>query len=133
MAANHRLARAIADAGWGEFRRQLEYKATWRGGRIIVANRWFASSKTCSGCGAVKTKLTLSERTYSCTACGLILDRDGNAAHNLADYGKKQIAGEGSEIANGRGADRKIPLGVQVAAKRQPSTGQLAQTGTASR
>jgi transposase len=54
---------AVADASFGEFRRQVEYKARWRGGRVIVADRWFASSKTCSGCGAVKSKLPLSERT----------------------------------------------------------------------
>ena len=50
-----------------EIRRQLEYKTAWHGGRLIVADRWFASSKTCSGCGAVKAKLALSERTYLCT------------------------------------------------------------------
>jgi putative transposase len=52
--------------------------------RLIVADRWFASSKTCSGCGTAKTKLALSERTSVCTACGLVLDRDHNAALNLA-------------------------------------------------
>jgi IS605 OrfB family transposase len=62
MVRNRRLARHVADASFGEFRRQVEYKARWRGGRVIVADRWFASSKTCSGCGAVKAKLPLSER-----------------------------------------------------------------------
>jgi putative transposase len=57
MTRNRRLARHVADASFGEFRRQAEYKAAWRGGRVIVADRWFASSKTCSGCGAVKAKL----------------------------------------------------------------------------
>ena len=56
MVKNHRLARHIADASFGELRRQLEYKTVWNGGRTIVADRWFPSSKTCSGCGAVKTK-----------------------------------------------------------------------------
>jgi IS605 OrfB family transposase len=60
MLKNRRLARAVADAGFGEFRRQLAYKTAWKGGRLIVADRWFPSSKTCSGCGAVKTKLLLS-------------------------------------------------------------------------
>ncbi|MET7334189.1 IS607 family element RNA-guided endonuclease TnpB [Nonomuraea sp. NPDC005650] len=84
MLANRRLARAIADVGMAEVRRQLIYKTAWRGGRLIVADRWFASSKTCSGCGAVKAKLALSERTYVFASCDLILDRDENAARNLA-------------------------------------------------
>ena len=83
MVRNRRLARSISDAGFGEIRRQLAYKTTWRGGQLFVADRWYPSSKTCSGCGAVKTKLALSERTYTC-ACGLVLDRDVNAARNLA-------------------------------------------------
>jgi putative transposase len=128
---NRRLARHVADASFGEFRRQLEYKAAWHGGRVIVADRWFASSKKCSGCGAAKAKLLLSERTYSCTSCGIVLDRDVNAAVNLAEYGNRLIAGSGPEIPNGRGADRKTPLGVQVAVKRQPGTANAGQTGTA--
>lgn len=81
---NKRVARHIANANWSEIRRQLTYKCEWYGKTLIVADRWFASSKTCSGCGAAKAKLALSERTYGCTACGLILDRDENAARNLA-------------------------------------------------
>ena len=84
MLRNHRLARHIADAGFAEIRRQLAYKTTWNGGRLLVADRWYPSSKTCSGCGAVKTKLALSERQYTCQACGLVIDRDRNAALNLA-------------------------------------------------
>jgi putative transposase len=84
MLRNRRLARHIAGAGWAEIRRQLSYKAEWAGVRLVVADRWFASSKICSGCGAVKAKLALSERTFVCTVCGLVLDRDHNAARNLA-------------------------------------------------
>ncbi|MEV4376264.1 IS607 family element RNA-guided endonuclease TnpB [Streptosporangium sp. NPDC049644] len=84
MLANRCLARAVADVGMGEVRRQLTYKTGWSGGRLVVADRWYPSSKTCSGCGAVKAKLPLSERTYECTGCGLVLDRDLNAALNLA-------------------------------------------------
>ena len=84
MLRNRRLARHIADAGFGEIRRQLAYKTEWNGGRLVVADRWYPSSKTCSGCGAVKAKLTLAERTYTCTTCGMVLDRDLNAARNLA-------------------------------------------------
>ena len=84
MLRNRSLARHIAGASWAELRRQLEYKSAQAGVRLIVADRWFASSKTCSGCGTAKAKLALSERTYVCTACGLVLDRDVNAALNLA-------------------------------------------------
>jgi putative transposase len=84
MMSNRRLARHIAGVGMGEFRRQVGYKAAWRGGRAAVADRWFPSSKMCSGCGAVKAKLRLSERTFTCGQCGLVLDRDLNAALNLA-------------------------------------------------
>lgn len=129
MAKNRRLARHVADASFGEFRRQLEYKSAWHGGRVIVADRWFASSKTCSGCGAVKAKLLLSERTYACTACGLVLDRDVNAALNLAEYGNRQIAGSGPETENGRGADRKTGPARQAAVKRQPGTANAGQAG----
>jgi putative transposase len=130
MARNRRLARHVADASFGEFRRRVEYKAAWHGGRVLVADRWFASSKTCSGCGAVKAKLPLSERTYACASCGIVLDRDANAARNLAEYGNRQIAGSGPQIANGRGADRKTGHARQVAVKRQPGTAQADQTGT---
>ena len=129
MTRNRRLARHVADASFAEFRRQIEYKAAWRGGRVIVAGRWFASSKTCSGCGAVKTKLPLSERTYVCAACGLVADRDRNAAVNLAAYGERQLAGSGPD-SNGRGADPKTTSGSLVAVKRQPGTAPAGQTGT---
>jgi putative transposase len=84
MLQNHRLARAIADVGMSEFGRQVQYKTTWSGSQVVVADRWFPSSKRCSGCGAIKDKLDLSERTYECNCCGARLDRDLNAARNLA-------------------------------------------------
>lgn len=133
MMRNHRLARHIADASFGEIRRQLEYKTDWNGGRLIVADRWFASSKTCSGCGAVKAKLALSERTYVCTTCGLVLDRDENAAVNLAAIGEAMVAGSGPETLNGRGADCKTGLARRVAVKRQPGTARAGKTGIVSR
>ncbi|MEV4074738.1 IS607 family element RNA-guided endonuclease TnpB [Nonomuraea fuscirosea] len=110
MARNRRLARAIHDAGFGEIRRQLGYKTVWNGGRLIMAGRWYPSSKTCSGCGAVKAKLPLSARTFTCETCGLVIDRDRNAALNLASLAR-QVAGSGPETLNGRGADRKTPPG----------------------
>jgi putative transposase len=129
MLANRRLARHVADASFAEFRRQVEYKTVWRGGRVIVADRWFASSKTCSGCGAAKAKLALSQRTFACTLCGLVLDRDVNAARNLAAWGRRELAGSGPD-SNGRGADPKTGPARQVAVKRQPGTASAGQTGT---
>ncbi|MEQ4305893.1 IS607 family element RNA-guided endonuclease TnpB [Plantactinospora sp. B6F1] len=127
MLRNRRLARHITDAGFGEIRRQLAYKTEWSGGQLIVADRWYPSSKTCSGCGAVKTKLALSEREYACEACGLVIDRDRNASLNLAALAAA-TAGSGPVAA--RGADRKTRVRGQVAVKREPGTTPVGQTGT---
>ncbi|MEG3845176.1 RNA-guided endonuclease TnpB family protein, partial [Microcoleus sp. herbarium14] len=86
MSKNHKLASALLDGGFFEFRRQLTYKADWYGSELVVADRFFASSKTCSGCGCKKSVLKLSERTYHCESCGLQIDRDLNAAINLKHY-----------------------------------------------
>ena len=86
MLRNRKLARAIADVGLHELRRQLAYKAEVEKTTVTVADRWYPSSKTCSGCGAVKAVLGLSERDYVCMACGLVKDRDWNAACNLERY-----------------------------------------------
>src|SRR3954464_2247854 len=93
LMANRALAAAIGDQGWAELARQLQYKTARSGGRLLVADRWFASSKTCSACGAVRPKLTLAERTYRCDndACGHRADRDVNAAANLAAWGEHTL------------------------------------------
>ena len=78
------LNRAIAQASFADLRRRITYKTQWNGGVTIVADRWFPSSKTCSRCGEVKSKLSLSEREYMCHRCGIVVDRDLNAATNLA-------------------------------------------------
>jgi putative transposase len=83
MIKNHSLARSVSDAGWGEFRRQLEYKTAWYGSRLVVADRWFPSSKLCSDCGYKLEKLPLSIREWGCPSCGVVHDRDTNAAINL--------------------------------------------------
>ncbi len=106
MVRNKRLARRIADAGFGEIRRQVTYKTAWNGGHLVVADRWYPSSKTCSGCGTVKAKLALSTRTYKCTSCGLVLDRDLNAARNLAAIAAEATTAGSGPVA-GRGADHK--------------------------
>ena len=83
MVKNRHLARSVADMGFFEFRRQLEYKAAMRGGRVVVADRWFASSKICSVCAVQQDKMPLSVREWTCPACGTDHDRDVNAARNL--------------------------------------------------
>jgi IS605 OrfB family transposase len=136
MLRNRRLARRIADAGWGELRRQLGYKTAWAGGTLIQADVFYPSSKTCSGCGHVKAKLPLSERTYRCERCGLVLDRDENAARNLAalvltQTGAEVVAGSGPETRNARGADVRPGLTGQTAVNREAGTGRRpGETGT---
>jgi putative transposase len=90
MVRNRHLARSISDAAMGELSRQLLYKARWHGVEVRVADRFFPSSKTCSGCGEVRNDLDLSTRTYVCGACGLAIDRDLNAAINLARWRPKE-------------------------------------------
>ena len=85
MTKNRRLARAVSDAGLGELRRQIEYKAQWRGVTVVIADRWFPSSKTCHACGQLH-EMPLSQRTLVCD-CGHVMDRDLNAAKNLDRYG----------------------------------------------
>ena len=97
MVRNHRLARSVEDAAFAQFRRQLEYKTARTGARLHVIDRWYPSSKTCSDCGTVKAKLSLSERVYHCEKCGLAIDRDLNAAINI------QVAGSAPETLNARG------------------------------
>jgi putative transposase len=86
MLKNGLLSRSIADVGMAEFRRQVAYKAKLAGSTVIVADRWFASSKLCSKCGAKYESLTLNQRTWTCSSCGASHDRDHNAARNLAQY-----------------------------------------------
>ncbi|MFG2846817.1 IS607 family element RNA-guided endonuclease TnpB [Kitasatospora sp. NPDC048296] len=113
MLRNHRLARRIQDAGFGEIRRQITYKTGWAGGRTVVADRWYPSSKTCSNCKTVKAKLPLHVRVFTCDACDLVIDRDENAARNLADLASARTTGTGvagdpdAQASKPRGADRK--------------------------
>ena len=86
MMKNRKLSRAISDIGLFEFRRQLEYKGKWYGCEIILADRFFPSSKSCSSCDWIKKDLTLADRTFVCDSCGLEIDRDLNASLNLESY-----------------------------------------------
>lgn len=97
MVKNHHLAKSVMDVSFGEFRRQLEYKTARTGAKLNIVDRWYPSSKTCSRCGRVKTKLSLSERTYKCDGCGLTIDRDLNAAINI------NVAGSAPETVNAHG------------------------------
>ena len=83
MLKNHRLASAIADCGFYEFRRQMEYKSDWYGAILHFVDRWYPSSKTCSNCGVIKQDLKLHERSFNCPDCGFSCNRDLNAAINL--------------------------------------------------
>jgi putative transposase len=134
------LNRALADAALAQLRRMLAYKTIWYGSTLVAAGRWYPSSKTCSGCGRRKPRLLLSERTYVCEHCGLVLDRDLNAAINLARLGETHLLGEqspaGSGPAAGRGATRETePAPAGDAAGDEASTPHRqppGQTGTAS-
>ena len=118
----------------------LVYKTTWYGSTLVEADRWYPSSKTCSGCDSRKPRLTLAERTYECEHCGIVLDRDLNAAINLARLGETQTLGESSPAGSGpvagRGATRETePATAGDAAGEEASTPHqrpLGQTGTAS-
>ena len=86
MVKNRRLARAIADAGMSGFLVKLEYRCRWYGAEYLKADQWFASSKLCCDCGWKKADLTLSDREWRCEDCGVVNNRDANAAVNLANW-----------------------------------------------
>lgn len=113
MTRNRHLAVSIADAGFGEFRRQVEYKSKTNGCNLVFADRWYPSSKTCSNCGAVKAKLPLSERVFRCDECHFVCHRDLNAAinlKNLAPSSGASACGEFSASTRCPTPKRKQPL-----------------------
>jgi putative transposase len=125
-----RLARSIADSAWSLFATMLKYKASWYGGTVIVADRFYPSTRRCSACGRVGDKLGLSERRFRCSRCGHEADRDSNAAANLASYlrdgapshstqvdgagGRPRVAAKHAKTKNACGeesADARSPVG----------------------
>jgi putative transposase len=120
MMKNRRLARAIADMGFFEFRRQLGYKSDMRGGEVVVADRWFASSKTCSCCGHVLESLPLAVRAWVCPVCQTRHDRDGNAATNLKYYAVSSTVsacgGEGAGLG-GNARAKPAPMKQEVSGR----------------
>lgn len=99
MVKNHKLARAISDAGWSTFTTMLEYKAEWYGKNILKIGRFDPSSKTCSCCGYVNKELTLKDREWTCV-CGEVLDRDVNAAINIKNFALKNHLSVGRRLKN---------------------------------
>ncbi|MFD0575269.1 IS607 family element RNA-guided endonuclease TnpB [Dactylosporangium darangshiense] len=104
MIRNRKLARSLADAAPATLRRHLGYKTGWYGSILYVADRWYPCFKTCSACKTAKPKLSLAERTFNCTTCGLSLDRDVNAARNLADLVRHVDLELPGDAKTGRGA-----------------------------
>jgi putative transposase len=104
MVKNHCLAKAISNAAFGEIKRQLEYKTTWYGSKLIFVSRWFPSSKMCSKCGFINKDLSLSERTWVCPECGTEHNRDFSAATNILAEGLKNTVGHTGINACGDGS-----------------------------
>ena len=119
MVRNRRLARAISDCGWGEFRRQLEYKCQRAGRELVVLDRWYPSSKTCSACGHLLAELSLGTRRWACPSCGARHDRDLNAAKNILAAGLAVARGSPGD-ACGADVRHSGSSRVQSAVKQEP-------------
>jgi putative transposase len=111
MASNRRLARSIMDGGFFEFRRQLTYKAALYGAHVVIADRWYPSSKTCSCCGVVKETLALSQREFKCDDCGFEAPRDVNAALNLARLAASSAVSACGEPRSGASRKARVKRG----------------------
>ncbi|WP_243714469.1 RNA-guided endonuclease InsQ/TnpB family protein [Actinomadura bangladeshensis] len=113
------MAKAISDCGWGEFRRQLEYKAHRAGRTLIVIDRWYPSSKTCSNCGHLLEKLSPSTRHWTCPGCRTRHDRDHNAAKNILAAGRAAAGARPGEVCGADVRRQGSPL-PQSATKQKP-------------
>ena len=106
MVKNHSLAKAISDVGWSEFVSQLEYKAAWYGRTLVKIDKWYPSSKRCFDCGHVLDSLSLDIRVWTCPECGVVHDRDLNAARNIHAVGLTVFEACGEAIRPGRALSR---------------------------
>ncbi len=137
LLASRRLARAISDVGWGEFARQLTYKAEWFDCELTVCDRWFPSTKTCRACGMLKKHMELAERIFRCDSCGSVCDRDRNAAANLAAWAEraqssrtaKQAAGSTMPL-EGTALAIVVPMVKPVPTKGNRRSGRRLSSGT---
>lgn len=119
MLSNHCLAQAISDVGFAEFRRQVEYKTAWYGSELIVADRFFPSSRLCGNCGCINPELKLSDRMWTC-GCGAVHDRDLNAAINLRNLAMCTASSAGTDAC---GEDvRPTVVSLAASSKQEPST-----------
>jgi putative transposase len=125
MVRSRRLARAIGDCGWGEFRRQLQYKCERAGRQLVVTGRWFPSTKMCSACGFVLADLSLSARAWRCPSCRVLHDRDLNAAKNILAAGLAAARGNPGDACGADVRHQETPP-VQSAVKQEP---RLARAG----
>jgi putative transposase len=116
MIRNRRMARALSDAAMGEIRNQLTYKTAWYGSRLVTADPFYPSSKTCSRCGWVKAKLSLGDRRFVCERCHVNLDRDDNAARNLARLAEP-VTGSAPGTLTARGGERRTGASALAAAR----------------
>ena len=119
MVRNRHLARAISSCAWGEFRRQLEYKCQRYGRRLVVIDRWYPSSKTCSACGHVLAELSLGTRHWTCPSCGARHDRDINAAKNILAAGHAVARGSPGDACGADVRHAGTPR-VRSAVKQEP-------------
>ena len=130
MVKNRHLSRAVSDMGFFEFRRQLDYKAARRGGMIVVADRWYPSSKTCSCCGHKLETLPLSVREWTCPECGSVQDRDVNAAINLRNLAVSSTVSACGEEGSGSGRKtRTKPASVKQESSSKLPMGSLHRYG----
>jgi putative transposase len=121
MLQNHHLAQAIGDVGFGEFRRQLSYKAVWYGCQVVVVSPWEPTSKRRSACGWADEHLTLADRVFHCRACGVVLDRDLNAARNIVKLAESSSDSQNAcgEESAGRGQATEVK---PSSLKQEPNT-----------
>jgi len=119
MVRSRRLARAIGDCGWGEFRRQLQYKCERAGRQLVVTGRWFPSTKMCSACGFVLADLSLSARAWRCPSCRVLHDRDLNAAKNILAAGLAAARGNPGDACGADVRHQETPP-VQSAVNQEP-------------